>query len=840
MNSSHPKVLNALAGALKRHLGAVEKSKIEIFVNGGQDAGATNSEPIVFVRSSKLPIRFFCHFSPDADLLLHDRVGGTFALIRILDGLSPGGDPASDDPPSQKSISKIVEDAVGQATYLRHLFLTSPATEFTGDRDGETPLTVELVIVVPKDAEKLHQEVGTAFRRIAAVSSSLENVGLNLLHYRMSGAKTIFEKESLQYAFPWLLTATSEWFDSLNPANRRDAGNGRLGRLAQIILQNYRLPGRRILKFDKDSRIHLVYGRNGSGKSSLAEALELALTGRIDNIRPEENEAEQALDYVKIIKNNRSAEQEPAVIELLISELVEPAAGENLKKEFTIVKEGLKPFPEDRLRYRTASSFRLNQRIMDEIVMRSPELLGHALQNAFFQDELEKDEQFRSAERKWNETRRVLSDLVKKFDIAEPIVRELMGRQARGRPPIGDFHSTLRRWLEARAAADLLKKRSQIVEVVQRCGEFREYPSENIVFRDADGLSVQSEENAERIRANFEKWEERKETLSEQLNRIISGMPGGEGKESEIRSSLDDYEVEALDELGRTIISDSESADLKPLGQFLRNLIADDKPGTYGPIPFGTKADFSEVFNRISEFRSRFNELTFFASPPSWLGSDPRIEEARKRAKALLDLSKSAEALLVRRIGQSGVKYALNEMLALFTPARWAYRRLDFKEEEKETGPGWKLMIQEPDGTELEAFHRLNTGELNLLALVLFLLFTRRVDNPLRLLVLDDPLQNLDELTVTAVACGLQKLVFKFNSEVEDWRFLILLHSEADLNRISSLIPGTVYLLPWLSPAEREGEDPLEIKLDQKRSNQKRRPQSLEGIVEQSKQVLAQ
>jgi ABC-type molybdenum transport system ATPase subunit/photorepair protein PhrA len=118
-------------------------------------------------------------------------------------------------------------------------------------------------------------------------------------------------------------------------------------------------------------------------------------------------------------------------------------------------------------------------------------------------------------------------------------------------------------------------------------------------------------------------------------------------------------------------------------------------------------------------------------------------------------------------------------------------------------------MIQEPDGTELDTFHRLNTGELNLLALVLFLLFARRVNNPLRLLVLDDPLQNFDELTVSAVACGLQKMVFKFSSEVEDWQFLILLHSEADLNRISSLVPGTVYLPPWLSPADREREDPF-------------------------------
>jgi hypothetical protein len=250
-------------------------------------------------------------------------------------------------------------------------------------------------------------------------------------------------------------------------------------------------------------------------------------------------------------------------------------------------------------------------------------------------------------------------------------------------------------------------------------------------------LSVQTEAKAERIRANLKKWDQRKESLFEQLNRIISGGSGGEGKESKIRSSLDDHEVEALDELGRIFISNEESADLKPFGQFLRNLIADDKSGTYGPISFGAKEDFSEIFNRISEFKSRINDPKFFATPPSWLGPDSRIKEAAARAQALLDLGKGAEALPVRHISQSGVEYALNELLALFTPARRAYRKIELKEEEKENGSGWKLMIQEPDGTELDAFHRLNTGELNLLALVLFLLFARRVNNPLRLLVLE-------------------------------------------------------------------------------------------------------
>jgi hypothetical protein len=139
MSSTHTKVLNALTRAMEQHLDAVEKSKFETFLKGGRDAGAQDAEPIVFVRSKKVPIRFSRHFSPDADLMLHDRLGGTFALIRILDGVSHKAGPATKDLPSHQSISKIAE-----------------------------------------------------------ISSSLESVGLNLLRYRMKGARPNFAKQDLQ------------------------------------------------------------------------------------------------------------------------------------------------------------------------------------------------------------------------------------------------------------------------------------------------------------------------------------------------------------------------------------------------------------------------------------------------------------------------------------------------------------------------------------------------------------------------------------------------------------------------------------------------------------------
>jgi len=105
---------------------------------------------------------------------------------------------------------------------------------------------------------------------------------------------------------------------------------------------------------------------------------------------------------------------------------------------------------------------------------------------------------------------------------------------------------------------------------------------------------------------------------------------------------------------------------------------------------------------------------------------------------------------------------------------------------------------------------RLNTAELNTFALAFFLLSARRVvSNPLRLLVLDDPLQNMDESTVTAVARGLAKLLrlWKILDRAENsmpWQVMLLLHSEEDVERIRQEAPCAVYSLPWLSPAERQ------------------------------------
>ena len=102
-----------------------------------------------------------------------------------------------------------------------------------------------------------------------------------------------------------------------------------------------------------------------------------------------------------------------------------------------------------------------------------------------------------------------------------------------------------------------------------------------------------------------------------------------------------------------------------------------------------------------------------------------------------------------------------------------------------------------------------NTAELNTFVMSLFLLCGPKQDNPLRLLILDDPFQNMDELTVTTVARGIGRLMRLWDHEgggMELWNLLILVHGEGTMNRIREEISCSASYLPWLQPKELDSQ----------------------------------
>ena len=99
--------------------------------------------------------------------------------------------------------------------------------------------------------------------------------------------------------------------------------------------------------------------------------------------------------------------------------------------------------------------------------------------------------------------------------------------------------------------------------------------------------------------------------------------------------------------------------------------------------------------------------------------------------------------------------------------------------------------------TRRPAETRLNTAELNLIVLALYLLCGPTIDNPLGTLIFDDPLQNMDELTSATVARGVAKVATLLP---EGWRLILMFHGEEDLETFRREVPASVYYLPWLGP----------------------------------------
>lgn len=217
------------------------------------------------------------------------------------------------------------------------------------------------------------------------------------------------------------------------------------------------------------------------------------------------------------------------------------------------------------------------------------------------------------------------------------------------------------------------------------------------------------------------------------------------------------------------------------------------------------------------------------------------LEEVYVQANEFLNAAKNYEATkqeslaeFSRQISPEGdLGKAVNELTALFTPAQWAY---DDVESTVNADGGMGITVRGNGGTSksenVHADLRLNTAELNTLALVLFLLCAPDQRNSLKMLVLDDPFQNMDELTVTTVARGISRLfaVWKRYDQLADWSMTILLHGEENLERLRRECYCKAYFLPWLTPHSENG-DPPKITEDHPRYTSAQ-ADDLEGFLE--------
>jgi hypothetical protein len=115
-------------------------------------------------------------------------------------------------------------------------------------------------------------------------------------------------------------------------------------------LLNYRLPGVRRWEL-KSNRVHLLSGANGTGKSSIAEALELVVTGSVERIKTDPKP-----DYAGIIRNSESTGA--ATVKLSLTD------GRQL--QFKVIATGIE---ESAMQQSLpVSAFRLDHTLMDQLI----------------------------------------------------------------------------------------------------------------------------------------------------------------------------------------------------------------------------------------------------------------------------------------------------------------------------------------------------------------------------------------------------------------------------------------------------------------------------------------
>lgn len=797
----------------------------------------------------------------------------------------------------------LVEQAkrhIDQATYLRHLLGTHAVK--AGTESFPLDYTVECVLVMQEeDAPQMVDVV----REIAAKTKFLHATGLNLLNFR---SPCEFQKDDLRRAFAWLLAATRE---------RLSGCKSPCTQLQRLELNNYRLPGRRAWEL-QDSRVHLLHGANGTGKSSIAEALELVMTGSVERINTNPQP-----DYARIIRNSESTG--PATVRLFLTDGRKPI--------FTVITAGIEePALQKDL---PASAFRLDQMVMDQLIRTNSQQRAGILTKAFFPGEAYS--KLESAQAEFNNTYRELpvelrdeiattnpksndwpaaiiprlawieapSIPLERISDCLPLKREhleTLGRivpeittalkslngqldrqtleihlkqldEALGgirsnvrryweavvqclkvlpgldgwRPESGkiwlEYPEVLSRWTERLALSDLLKKHLDISKTLldaRTAGwQIDDNVSVGLLAASVDSLRASI---ADLTRA-AQQCNKEQENLFNQLQKSSVPPDSGEG-EKHLPTTLSTSEIQNLNLIGDWLAKLEPTQPSGSFGDTIQNALSENSSKVFGTITIGAHGWTERPLEFLAIVKPAFDVLLAFehtTNPEQTMSAaDRSIEPAHYRsplvrmhayqaaltsARQVVTAYEEVEATLMKRLAEQRLNEALNEVIALFTPARWAYEGLLIKSEVLDGKVSLKL---ETTKWQSQAEMRLNTAELNLIVLALYLLCGPTIDNSLGAIILDDPLQNMDELTSATVARGVTKVAALLPA---GWRLIMMFHGEEDLEAFRREVPGSVYYLPWLGPIGATRMDRNDVQPDTRRYQVSPPTQKLDRIL---------
>ncbi|MCK4764629.1 MAG: AAA family ATPase [Candidatus Aminicenantes bacterium] len=837
------KIIRELSGELKGIFNLAKVNKIENF------SKIKDKRCFIHKKHTGKHICFDEHYEPDADILINDCKLNSLGMIFVFCG----------DDTDPESYPDFLMKCIDKAGYLRHLFLRN-----AGGKEKVQARCVELVIVCPKKSKK---EFGSKLREIARETEYLFSVGVNLLTILEPGKRTApegkhFRGKDLERAFSWLLKKTGEWYTTIKSSSNT--------KLEIITLDNYRLPGKRILELNTDSEIHLIHGPNGSGKSTIVEALEMAVTGKAERVE----RLEINPDYKKIIKNKHVGTEAQVLLEFKEKE-------EKEKKKFSIKQEGISTPLAKEIK---ATSFRLNQSVMERLTREGDGGRANVFIDAFFPEHREVVQEHNIAKSKAGQCFEELPQKLKEAITGqdrnrEEAVIDSLGVLKSENKPVELIEACLPVSIELLDqlipfAAQLHglpeKLKSGIInetilsQVDSALDQIQEgIDSILINLRDARELFEQLNQwyavprSAPNFKATLDKWMEMTALtdLAEKYYIVVKSLKGARDQkwklDEDSRKVFGEHLFEVNDEIIkgkieifaskrdelRTSLEPSESHEkqkgetvpIQPIfGRYEMDRLNRAAPWLTETSGLGDRIKDALTENRVLKFDKsltigvknwaaglieKTGELIAACEEIKDKGKFEktcvdRFENLKKTLDAHIELKKIGETLhttfieLLKKQKKGNLIESLNELMDLFTPARWAYEELAIRHEYTEKEHKLHFEIDEPgglSGRKARADLRLNTAELNMFALSLFILCAVRIDNPLSLLILDDPLQNMDEITVTTLARGFNKLLKLFP---KNWQIIMLFHGEEDLERFRREVPAAVYSLPWLSPSQ--------------------------------------
>lgn len=851
--------IGALQDALRKLAGIKPVADLAALRNPN---GRTGEPPLPGARSlAKAMAVIDHHFELVCDLLIIDDRFGTVGVVHFLDGIAhqPAEDPTD-----------WCRRTVENAAYLRHLALTK--TQQAGRGPRPLPLAVDLVLVLPRATEV--SGIGDALRDIARESNFLHGIGIHLLPWA-PGPHSAAGEAALRRAFCWTLPTIRRWFPPPG-GHEREARPFR-----GVELVNWRLPGTRSLNLQEDARVHLVYGANGSGKSSLVEAIEYLATGRIDRL-------ERVEDIARIVEHAPDGKAAPASAKV---RFLDAGTEHDTRLGPPVTPVGIP----------SAGAFRLNQPMMDRLVtLNDADRISYFI-STFFPDFTAVAHNYDSAEQVAREARDALPERFRKaLPLDSRLLREVLSERLAWRvgpdvsvddlwthcfalsretlrrlvplaPQLGSMLAmspserltadqvagwlgeydrmlgplsrevdtivarvdaarrvlalpelaawkpssgtsdeataqTLNGWLRSITAVTIMSRHMDIVRSLDRAKRASERPLDDIVpsallpmtsDRAPDYLRTAESELRELVRDE------------ESARRRITGL----GRRSRwdaaaeaVRPTLTEAQVQALDQISHFLMGTREVAGVR-LGHTVSRAIVENRTTPLGGTTIGIDGWTRVLDEQLEELETTLEALRSVPVAerlpgPIWAAFQKASETHDKAKQAADALSRHFLSDILGAPGGSAsgdasgplLTEAIDELMTLMTPARWAYPAIGVERGEDDKGQS-ALHIRFGDMRNGEL--RLNTAELNLLTLSLFMLCAPKAGNPLHLLVLDDPLQNMDEMTVTVFSRGLAKIATLLG---EPWRLILLLHGEDDFERMRQELPAASYRLPWLSP----------------------------------------